>query len=173
MTHRCLFTVLWIASLLAQSGEPTTQTVRDFYHEYQKLHITGLPDKAAVQKLSPYLSRELAGAITRAQMRQARCIALHPGDKGPWVEGDMFSNNFEGFTNVRVDEAKPGKSPRQLLPLRFEFMDSGKTITWTDQAVVIKKGNQWMIDNILYVRKKGFGNGFGGSLRQSFKAKGC
>ena len=161
MTVHFLLAILLSAplTLLAQNGNAPAETVRAFYSEYQKLHISGLPDSAALEKLTSYLSPQLVAALTRAQQRQSNCIAAHPGDKGPWVEGDMFSSNFEGFTNLRVDDPKPGKGLRQLLQLNFEYIESGKSIPWVDQVMTIKKGNRWLIDNVIYGRKPGFGNG--------------
>ena len=67
--------------------------------KYQDLHLSGLPDKQATRKLSPYLSAELIASITRARQRQAQCISAHPGEKGPWVEGDVLEQ-FRGAYHV-------------------------------------------------------------------------
>ncbi len=169
------FQVMLLAAQISNSGQSreAVKAVGAFYSEYQELHISGLPDKQAIRKLSPYLSAELIASITRARQRQAQCISAHPGDKGPWVEGDMFSSNFEGFAKFRVGDPKPGNGQRQLMTLNFEYVDGGKSHTWADQVVVVRQGNRWVLDDILYGRKAGFGNGFGGSLRQSMKGKGC
>ena len=120
-----------------------------------------------------YWSPALLAAITRAEGIQARCIESHPEDKGPWIEGDMFTSNFEGFTSLRVEEPKLRNAARQNLPVAFEYVENGQKFPWTDQVEVIRQGNRWVIDNVLYRRKSGFGNGLGSSLRQSLKGKGC
>jgi hypothetical protein len=157
----------------AQTSDSPAQVVRSFYAEYQKLHFSGLPDKAAAQKLSAYWSPALQTAFTRAQEEQARCLKAHPDEKGPWVEGDMFSSTFEGFSTVNVEDPKPDKSLRQSIKVNFEYIENGQKHPWSDQVITIRQGNRWMIDDIRYGGKQAFGNGFGGSLRDSLKGKGC
>ena len=161
--------LLVLLSLPLVAQDPGAQAVRTFYAEYQKLRLTGLPDRAAAQKLESHWSSELQAAIAAAQVEQARCIKANPGDKGPWVEGDMFSSNFEGFTSVKVAEPKPGTGSRQRLTVNFEHVENGKRFPWTDQVDVIKQGPRWVIDDVVYRRQQGFTSGFGASLKQSLK----
>ena len=172
---RVRFVLLWLLAagfpLFAQTNDSPAQAVRGFYAEYQKLHSSGLPDQAVVRKLGSHWSAGLRAAISRAQAEQGGCKKSHPGDKPPWVEGDMFSSNFEGFTTVRVqDPASPGNG---RLTLTFEYSANGKKVSWSDDVSVIREGGRWVIDDVFYRHQQDFGNGFGISLRSSLEAKGC
>ena len=85
----------------------------------------------------------------------------------------MFSSNFEGFTAVVVEDPKPGKAPRQNVKVNFEYVENGQKHPWSDDVVTIRKSTRWVIDDIVYGGKQPFGNGFGRSLRESLKGKGC
>jgi hypothetical protein len=160
-------------SLAAQTAPSPSQTARDFYIAYQKLHFSGLPAPAQANKLKPYLSDALYADLTRARTEQVRCNKAHPDEKGPWAEGDMFSSNFEGFTTVRVENPKPSNAPREQLKVSFDYLDSGQKFSWTDQVSLIKQSGRWVVDDIFYRRQQGFTSGFGESLRGSLKGKGC
>ena len=170
--HFAFGVVLLASTAFAQADSPV-QGVRDFYTQYQKLHFSGLPNKAQMQMLAPHMSAALQAAITRAQVEQERCNKAHPDEKGPWVEGDMFSSTFEGFTTFRVEDAKPSKAARQTLKVDFEYVENGQKHPWSDQVTAIRQGPRWVIDDVRYGGKQAFGNGFGGSLRNSLKGKGC
>ena len=163
--------LLLLPSMWAQTPAtpPATQVIREFYNDYQRLHFSGLPDRTAAQKLSSYWSPVLNAAVARAQQEQGRCLKAHPADKAPWIEGDLFSSNFEGFTTVRVEDSKTGKASRERVTLQFEYA-TGK---WSDQILAVKQGTRWLIDDVIYSRQTGFGNGYGSSLRSSLEGKGC
>src|SRR5262245_24071337 len=103
ITSAALFIGLGVA---AQTTQDSTQTVKAFYTELQRLHVSGLPSHTASSKLAPYLSAGLKTLFAKADKQQSQCIKANPTDKGPWVEGDMFSSNFEGFTTVLAVKEK-------------------------------------------------------------------
>ena len=143
--------------LMLQSAEPTpvARTVRNFYMAYSGLKISGLP----------------RGAARKAQ---ARCEKANPGDKPPWVEGDMFSGNFEGFTRFNVPDTGTARGERTGFLVEFEYAAGrGQKVTWKDELVLIEEHGRWVIDDVLYRRDAPFGNGFGSSLRQSLAGSGC
>ena len=164
--NKQLLTAASIALLAAEV--PTAapeQAVQDFLTSYQSIRVSGLPGAAASRKLGAFLSAGLQAAMTKARAEQARCVKAHPDDKGPWIEGDMFSSNFEGFSTFRVG---PADGARITVKFEYEGIPS-----WTDQVELVKQGNRWLIDDVLYGRKQGFSNGFGGSLRAALRGKGC
>lgn len=171
---------LLIANLLLLSVDPTpTSTfVPQFYAAYQKLHFSGLPNSKQLLALSPYLSPRLHELLRRAQAEQAKCIRKNPDDKGPWVEGDLFSSNFEGVTRV-VLVSSDGKTNsdvlRQQLHVSFEYVENGQKVAWSDDLVLTRASATaaWLIDDVLYRGGQQFGSGFGSSLRRSLSEPGC
>lgn len=176
-------TILISACLLAAAvpmrpaaGDADTglQTIRTFYRTYSEMKTSGLPDSKAMVKLSPYFSAPLQKAIRTAQVKQARCEKLNPGDKPPWVEGDMFSSSFEGFTRFQVAEVVPGKGSHTVYRVNFEYIEKGqKPMSWTDEVAMVQEGGRWVIDNVFYRMNSAFGNGFGKALRDGLSGNGC
>lgn len=153
------------------AGDGPQRAIREFYQAYRGLKISGLPAQAELARLSPYSSAGLQALIHKARVEQARCAKAHPGDKGPWVEGDLFSSNFEGFTGFQVGPA--AGALLQRVPVEFEYVENGRKFTWKDEVSVVKEGGRWLVDNVHYRKSQGFGNGFGASLRASLSAPGC
>jgi hypothetical protein len=168
-----LFALLTGVSCLAQAPAPAAAAaaVESFYKAYQTARISGLPDDAKRNVLTPHLTPELNNALRRARTEQERCRKRHPDEKPPWVEGDLFSSNFEGFTSVRVLPGADDK--RQTLTLQFEYVENGQKVQWKDQVIVENRTGRWLIDDVRYGGVGSFGNGFGKSLRQSLSGKGC
>lgn len=165
--------------LLLQAAEPPSgsQAIRGFYAAYQALKISGLPQGAGLAKLSPHLSSSLKTLLRASRKSQAACEKSHPGDKPPWVEGDMFSGNFEGFTRVKnVPDTGVARGERVGFLVDFEYAQAKggqATVAWRDEVVLVKESGRWVIDDVLYRRDAPFGNGFGSSLRQSLAGPGC
>ncbi len=166
------------AAALAQTQPSPEEAAREFYASYQKLHFSGLPDASQLQVLSGQLSSGLQTAMRKAQGQQARCIKANPGDKGPWVEGDMFTSNFEGFTTLAAPSKGATVVPKgqqAQVRLTFEYVEGGQRVTWTDEVVLVLERGRWVIDDVHYRNNsgKGFGNGFGPGLRASLATQGC
>jgi hypothetical protein len=165
-----------ISAALAQASPE--EAARQFYASYQKLHFSGLPNARQLQALSEHLSSGLQAAMRKAQGQQAKCIKANPGDKGPWVEGDMFTSNFEGFTKLAApSKGAPlvPKGQQAQVRLTFEYVENGQRVTWTDEVVLVLERGRWVIDDVHYRNNdgKGFGNGFGNGLRASLATQGC
>jgi Protein of unknown function (DUF3828) len=143
------------ASLLAQPADTAAQ----FYTAYRSTAMSGLPDAAAMQKLAPMLSTKLKSALRAAQAQQTRCMKTHPGDKPPFVEGDLFSSNFEGFTAFRVEAGGAF--------IHFEYAEGKHKVSWKDEVKLVQEGGRWVIDDVLY------GRAVGRSLRKSLAERGC
>jgi hypothetical protein len=167
---------------VAETTTPDPETVRKFYVAYQQQHFSGLPDAKQLAALSGHFSSGLKALMRKAQSEQSRCNKAHPDEKGPWIEGDMFSSNFEGFTSVLVVEpvlaaAAGGQQPQQhslkLFRVAFEYVENGQKVTWKDDVVMRQEAGRWVIDDILYKSGQNFSNGFGSGLRQSLTGRGC
>ncbi len=159
--------------VLAQPSATSPEgTARAFYTLDLKLKLSGLPDGRKYKQITPYLSSGLQALIVKAQAQQNRCIKAHPDEKGPWIEGDMFTSNFEGYTKFSVNAPANAASPGKLA-VDFEYSDKTDGFKWQDQVVLIQENGHWVIDDILYRQSEGFGNGFGTGLRASLSSPGC
>jgi hypothetical protein len=161
---------------MAAAGDvdPAAQTVQNFYKTYAELKTSGLPDAKGMAKLSPYFSAPLQKLMRTAQGTQARCGKSHPGDKPPWIEGDMFSSSFEGFTKFQVAGAGATKGVQTVFRVNFEYVEKGQQpVTWTDEVALVQEKGRWVIDDVFYRMKSAFGNGFGPALRQGLSGSGC
>lgn len=165
--------LLFTAALLFPSagfGQPPSaaRAAESFYVHYQKLKLSGLPNAKEAAQLAPYLSKGLQGLMRKAQSEQARCIKAEPDDKGPWVEGDLFTSNFEGFSTFQVTAAAAAR-----IPVQFTYTENGQTFSWKDEVGMINEGGRWVVDDIFYRTTTGFTSGFGSNLRGSLAGPAC
>jgi hypothetical protein len=158
------------------AASPEEDAVRQFYAAYQKQHFSGLPDAKQLTALSRHLSSGLKALIRKAQAEQARCSKAQPDEKGPWIEGDMFTSSFEGFTSLLTVEPVPAPkaaATAREVRLTFEYVENGQKVTWKDDVVLHQEAGRWVIDDISYKGGQNFGNGFGSGLRRALAGKGC
>src|SRR5258708_7220342 len=84
----------------AETPQAVAQRFYDFYLAQQMNN--GLPTIEQCRQMSPLLSRTLQDAIGKARREQDKFTIEHPGDKPPWVDGDLFTSLFEGATSYRI-----------------------------------------------------------------------
>ena len=157
---RTLLTAL-ILTASAMAADPAA-AVREFYTFYGTQRVSGLPDTAQMSRLAPYLSGAMTGAIRKASAEQTRCMKAHSSEKPPWIEGDLFTSTFEGFTRIVSVAMKPGV-PGQVVIAEFEYTENRQTVKWKDEVTVISASGRWVIDDIRSARG-------GKSLRESLVA---
>lgn len=156
----------------AVASDPARDAATNFYRSYAKLRtvggMTGIPDAAQLTKLAPMLTAELQRLFVAAKKEQQRCAKQFPDDKPPWIEGDIFSSNFEGFTRFRVDASK-GRGGGRAVTVRFEYVEGKSGVKWTDVLVLRNESGRWRVEDILYRAKFAFTSGFGTNLKDSLK----
>ena len=138
-----------------------------FYTTYASQPFTGLPTGVHWDRVRPHLTLALGQLIVAAEAEQSRCRKAHPGDKPPWIEGDMFSSNFEGFTRFSLADSGTTAGTTSTIPMDFEYVSGGQRSAWRDQVVLAQEYGRWLIDDVHYARREGFTNGFGESLRSA------
>lgn len=90
---------------IAAAQSSPVDAVNGFYAAYARQPFTGQPSGADWSRVARHMSAPLAKMIRAAQSEQARCQKAHPDEKPPWIEGDMFTSNFEGFTRFKVSDS--------------------------------------------------------------------
>lgn len=175
-TRMAAGTGLLAAAMGAWSGEPLpgpAQAAEAFYAAYRGMQFTGLPDAARQQRLAAHLSPRLQRALAAARAEQQRCARRFPDDKPPWIEGDLFSSSFEGFTEVAAGEVTAPAPARREVVMTFRYREQGQasagpaTVQWQDRALMVRHAGRWVLDDVRYQAGFAFGNGFGARLRQS------
>lgn len=132
----------------AKAGKPAELTER-FYAAYLAVHPPGLPSGDALKTLEPFLSRRLRGLIDAALVEQARFEKAHPDDKPPFVDGDYFSSNFEGFTAFKVGAVEArGAGHRVDVALSYADPGSSERVEWTDAVDVVEEDGRLVIDDV-------------------------
>ncbi|BDC49654.1 hypothetical protein F183_A19700 [Bryobacterales bacterium F-183] len=146
--------------MLALDDPSPETTIRDFYKVYVN---SGLPNAAQLQKLSPYLSAPLQQALKQAAKQQAVCMKAHPDEKPPFIEGDLFTSNFEGLTSItNIRDAGNG-----AYDVYFQYIEKGHKFHWKDRLMLVKLPNgRWVIDDIQFRDNPP-------TLRHSLTQKGC
>jgi hypothetical protein len=170
-------TFLFAASLLATSAafavDEAKQAATDFYRSYRELRdnggLTGIPNEAQLKRLAPLLAPELRNLLGAASREQQRCVKQFPDDKPPWIEGDIFSSNFEGFTGVVAQASKLSSTGRSVV-LRFTYVEGRHRVRWTDTLILVSDSGKWLVQDIYYHAKFAFTSGFGSNLQASLKS---
>jgi hypothetical protein len=133
-------------------GSAAGKRVTAFLQTYQSQHFRGLPDANLARALAPHLSPRLNGLLEDALRGQQKYKARFPSDKPPMVDGDIFSSLFEGATRGDV-EAVTESADTATVRIKYIYADpaTGKTIqTWNDRFLLIRSGQNWLIDDLEY-----------------------
>jgi hypothetical protein len=154
------------------SDGAASSVVRDFYAAYLKVHRPGgLPTPEKLEQLEPFLSAGLRLLIMEASEYSARYQRQHPDEKPPFVDGDYFCSNFEGFSRVEVARVEKKRSGSRV-SVRFEYDDptnSKDVVRWEDAVLLVESGGGWAIDDVEYHAPWPFANH--GRLSQALRAR--
>ncbi len=167
----CCACVLAIGTAVATTAAPPSARLDGFLKTIGR--PSGLPDKALTRRMAPFVSRGLIAALARAGGEQARCMKQFPGDKPPWIEGNLFNSaTFETPSGYKINAAKPDGSNRQVLSVTFVDAD-GRAPAWTDEYVMVFEHGHWRVDDVVFGGPFEFGPGAGSRLKPDLLAPGC
>lgn len=158
-----------IPAILLGIAGAMAEPAQEFYGFYEGMKFEGLPGKSQLARLARYLRNELQGAIRNALALRTKGIKRFSDEKPMWLEGDMFSGKFEGFTSFKI-----AIKARETTIVEFEYVENGPKVPWKDELRLVFENGGLVIDDIRYGRIEGFTSGFGQSLKSSLTGvKGC
>ncbi|CAN5497354.1 hypothetical protein BH10ACI3_BH10ACI3_08810 [soil metagenome] len=145
-----VFAALFFAVETGTSSAQTAVDVTDnFYATLGDLNIRGLPDKAQIEEITPFLAADVISLIKRDLKKQAAFIKKHPDQKPPWIEGDLFSSLFEGRTGYEIGKTRTKSGTREV-DVMLSYKDGTNIEKWKDTVVLKKFGGRWFVTNILF-----------------------
>ena len=153
-------------SISAQALSSPTQAANNFYRTYLKLNIRGLPTEEQMKVLSPLITADLKELFENAQEIEAKFIKEHPDEKPPWGDGDLFTSLFEGAQSFSLGRPKMLRG-RAEVPVKLRYTQGGSTSRWSDVLILARKGNRWLVSDILLKGDWAFKSG--ASLRANLK----
>jgi len=148
-----LLVLLLLGSGCARDPGPA-RTVFGFYTAYASIGFRGLPGPAHTAQLAPFLSQRLLAQIDSAREVQDAFSFRFPEEKPPFVEGDLFSSNFEGFSGFAVDSVTTLPEDRFQVRVNFWYVDpvDPKTIIrWYDRVEVLRLERRYVIDDVEFL----------------------
>lgn len=165
---RTLLLVLLVAFAQAVSAQVSSpsQAANNFYRTYLKLNIRGLPNDEQMKVLSPLITADLKELFENAQKTQAKFSKENPDEKPPWADGDLFTSLFEGAQTFRLKRPTTRRG-RTEVPVQLTYTQGGSTSRWSDVLVLVRRGNRWLVSDILLKGDWAFKSG--ASLRANLK----
>lgn len=158
--------VLAMPAQAADTGA-MAKAASDFYAVYSSFHqrLDGIPDAKARAKFAPVISDRLNGLIVRARAAEETFTNAYK-DSPPFVEGDLFTSNYEGATSYKIGAcAGDDRSGHCTVALTYDPRVVGDTqnkpMHWTDTAYVVNTPSGWKLDDV----------GFGGNWDFANKGK--
>ncbi len=148
-TRSVLVIAITVLATAVSFGQTAIDTADAFYARLGELKIGGLPSDSELASIAPFLSNEIVTLIKRDRNQQAAFIKRRPGEKPPWIEGDLFSSLFEGRTSYQMGAGRMIGTATHV-DVYLEYTDASGTSTWTDTVVLRKVRGKWRITNILY-----------------------
>ncbi|QJR34548.1 hypothetical protein [Gemmatimonas groenlandica] len=162
-----------VAGCRPSAPSSPSETAAQFYTLLDGLGVDGVPDSLALDAVQPYLDSTLVGLLVEARHARDDASRRAPGEKPPFVEGDMFGSLFEGNTSFGIRRlAKRGDTTFAVMA--FTNAMQPPTVKWTDTLVIVPRANakpkspQFVIADLRYGAGWDFGNR--GSLLQSLRA---
>lgn len=133
-----------IRTLPCTAGGPD-QVAQAFYAARLRYPQNGLPDRAELRRLSPYLSESL-------------WQALHDARRNPAISNYSQGDIFAGYpllpTRVTVAPAPtiPNRDAHNI-PLRvmFERQQAGRRLLWQEEVLMVREGRCWTLDDVRYL----------------------
>ncbi len=156
-----------LVSGCAQKSRDTPAAVAERFYEFylsQKMN-RGLPSIEQCRQMTPLLSRGLQDAIGKARREQDKFITEHPGEKPPWVDGDLFTSLFEGATAYEIGRIDHNDSHADVLVALKYSSAKDRDVSWTDRLVLVRENDHWVVEDLEYGGNWDFANH--GTLRQS------
>lgn len=135
--------------LLAADSATPKEVSKLFYDKLRLLKVRGLPVGDDWAQIKPLVTDKMTAAIESAQKEQADFIKKHPGEKPPWIEGDLFSSLFEGSTSHEVVTEKIHGNEAEVSVL-FTYEYNGQKTTWNDTLILQKTNNSWLVADLKY-----------------------
>jgi len=152
---------LFLAATAAQAAEPGPQAAVQAFYELRMSQLPngGAPDAPALKLIAGMLTPRLHCLLKTAHRYDEAFLATQPGDKPPFVEGDLWSSLFEGPTRVKAQPARLGRD-LAWVPVRMFFDDGGRTDAtgWTDTVLLARIDGRWLIADVDYGGNFAFGN---------------
>ena len=146
---------------------PPSPVVVAFYSMRIASHSTGAPSPDELRQFAPFFSDTLTSLLRAAGALRDREAKRAPGEKPPYVEGDLYSSMFEGPTSfVQLRDSAAATQHKSVV--RFTYVNSGESYSWTDTVRLGRKGRVEVIEDIAYGGAGEFGNH--GTLRTSLEA---
>ncbi len=135
-------------ALAKEPGPPTAQDIANrFYRTYLKLNPRGLPTEKEMEALAPLFTAELTELIAAARRQQQKFIREHPGDKPPWIEGNLFASNFEGVSSFTLG-APTFNDDKASIPVYLESREGKHIGRWIDVIILKRVKNEWRVWDI-------------------------
>ena len=133
------------------SGSAELRAATDaFYRWYFSRERGALPSDADMQSLRPIASVRLLDALDRARAAERRHTAgVPPGIKPLTIEGDTFSDIYEGATDYTIGALQATRD-RGWVAVHLRYRPH-KTVEaeWTDRLQFIRNDGRWVLDDVL------------------------
>jgi hypothetical protein len=161
---RGVFCFAVLSALLAGSpalagGDSPSAVTKAFYDAYLKAKVSGIPDAKARAPFTPLISSKLDKLLADADAAEQLHFRLTKNEEPPLVEGDPFSSLFEGATSYKLG-ACTEKAAAATCPVELTYVGNAgdKPVLWTDTAMLVKQGDDWVLDDIVFGATWDFGN---------------
>lgn len=162
-----------VAGCRPSAPSSPSETAAQFYTLLDGLGVDGVPDSLALDAVQPYLDSTLVRLLVEVRHANDEASRRAPGEKPPFVEGDLFGSLFEGNTSFGIRSlAKRGDTTFAVMA--FTNAMQPPTVKWTDTLVIVPRTNakpkspQFVIADLRYGAGWDFGNR--GSLIGSLRA---
>jgi hypothetical protein len=150
--------MLWLllSMSFAQAGGSTPQTFATrFYTVYIKQHSSGLFLQGSTKRaLDPLLSKRLRRLLDDAAACQEDWVRQQPKgltDKPPFVDCCLFSGSADGMpTSFELGPTKVLPDGGYQIMVDFVRRETADVIKWRDAVVVMKDGDHFAIDDVIY-----------------------
>ncbi|MDP5240075.1 hypothetical protein Q9Q94_11065 [Uliginosibacterium sp. 31-16] len=164
---RLLFLALLSLALPAGAADkhPAQQHAQAYYTWVLKHPGTALPSPKERTQLGKLLAPELITLLQQASAAEKQCVKTTPaGDKPFVLEGDLFTGNYEGASEVSYGELRL-EGAQAVIPANLVLIDPRfpkahpfRTLVWQDELNLQESAGQWRVRDVKFRD--------GGSLRQ-------
>lgn len=132
----------------AEENDPR-KTAESFYTQLCSAPVSGLPKGKAWSNLKPYLTPKLINCFQEARRAQENFMKKNPGEKPPWIEGDLFSSLFEGPQKFTTGSSII-KDNHAEVPMHLSSKQGDTVTRWTDTLLLRQVNGRWLIEDICY-----------------------